>query len=115
METAILIISALILIAVWNGFVIMWKQTNKVSYSESWHIVGFIVRALLVVAVVMTAGNFIGWLALIVSWHFYDVIINLIMKQKWNYTGKTAKIDKMGKVIWVAKVLILVAGIYFLF
>jgi len=96
----ILLLSIVILIALWNGLIIKWKLTNK--YSREWHIVGWIIRMLLVTIFFLISGI---WWAIVVgfiSWIPYNIIISLIVWKKWWYLSDSG-IDKIFKSIlqWI--------------
>ena len=96
---------SIVLFAILNGQIINWNQ-GKTS-ATGWHVTSFILRA----ALVLQAQS-IG-LALIygvISWAGYNLIINLIMGNKWDYFGKYDFIK--GWKYWVINVLILGMGIY---
>jgi hypothetical protein len=84
----------LILIAVWNGLVIRWYITREAKWSRWWHAVGLSIRALLVVAVYLAAGWKWSLVALFVAGVPYNIIINLVMGQKWWYVGETSVVDR---------------------
>jgi hypothetical protein len=85
MEKEIIIITVALLLGFYNGQFIM-------NQTKNWHITGFIIRALLVIPL------YPNTLAVLIyincAWLLYDIIINLYMKQKWYYQGRTAWMDK---------------------
>jgi hypothetical protein len=89
-----LLIAILLLTALWNGLVIRWYLTREAKYSRWWHAVGLAIRALLVVAVYLVAGWIWSLVALFVAGVLYNIIINLVMGQKWWYVGETSVIDR---------------------
>ena len=93
----------IILFAVFNGLVINWQQ-GKTS-ATGWHITSFILRAALILQ-----ADTIGWALIcgVIAWAGYNLIINLIMGQKWNYFGKYDFIK--GWWYWVLNILILIIG-----
>lgn len=111
-----IIILIIILTAVWNGLVIKWglepdkKKVTKISVL--WHAVGFVIRLLCAVAVYLYAGWIWFWIAVILSWHVYDIIINLIRGLKWYHTGQNF-FDR-APWCWIAKGIVLLAGLLFI-
>jgi len=90
----------IILTAVWNGLVIKWglsQDKQKVAnISRYWHMVGFIIRGLLVALVYLLSFD---WYytsgAAFLCWLPYNMIINKINKWGWFYIGRTSIIDKL--------------------
>jgi len=113
METTIIILLVTFLFAVWNALVILWYTTKKQSYSSNWHVVGWIVRAWMAIAVFLQSSWFGLWLYVIVAWHMYDVTINIIRSLPWYHTGQNI-FDRF-KISWAVKALILLSGLIFLF
>jgi len=80
----------LILIALWNGYVILWRtdQNNDITYSKIWHIIGLGTRVLIYFLPLMvyyitnslSLTNALKWTALFISVGgiLYDIIINVI-------------------------------------
>ncbi len=95
----------ILLFAIFNGQVINWQQGKTTS--SGWHVTSFILRGCLV----LQAAS-IGWALIygVISWAGYNLIINLIMGQKWNYFGKYDFLQ--GWKYWVLNILILSYGIY---
>ena len=111
METYI-ILFIILLIAVWNADVIKWYTTKKQHFARFWHGIGFVIRGLLVLVIFLTSSNwFIVWISVIVSWHLYDIIINVIRDMKWYHTGEN--IFDRSPYCWIAKGLVLLIGILF--
>ena len=98
MTTTIIILTTLLAIilitAAWNGHVIRWEQTGIKLHSRTWHGLGLSIRGLLCVLGYIEAGWVMAALLAFVSWIPYNIIINLIIGQKWYYIGKTSVIDK---------------------
>lgn len=107
---------SLILFAVWNGLVIVWglvPDKNKVKdINDWWHATGFLVRVLVSLAILLNSGLLYFWLSVIVGWHLYDLIINLIRCLPWYHTG-TNFFDR-SPWCWIFKALILLSGLLFL-
>jgi len=94
MITAI-IISLILLTALWNGLVIQWYLTKDQRYSKYWHAVGFIIRGLLVLLIYLhTKDHLLTGITAFISWIPYNMIINICMKQPIFYIGRTSTIDK---------------------
>jgi uncharacterized membrane protein YdcZ (DUF606 family) len=90
MYTIYLLIFILI-IAAWNGYVILWKTTKtqekSKAYSKLWHKIGFITRALVIGTAVIFASVTTGFTLtncimiatlVIVGQLLYDFVINLV-------------------------------------
>jgi hypothetical protein len=93
--TTVLIISALVLIAIWNGKVIMWHLTGLDKYSKVWHSIGLIIRLVLCAVLYLSGGVIWAVVGCVIASIGYNIIINMIMGQKWYYVGKTSVIDKL--------------------
>jgi hypothetical protein len=111
MQTEIILIAVALLLGFYNGQFIM-------NYSKLWHATGWLIRALLIIPLWPSAL----WIALyvVIAWPLYDIIINLHMKQKWYYQGKTSFMDRYfpPAVMWPAKlvwIIILIIEIFYLF
>lgn len=100
-----MIVLLIILFAIFNGQVINWQQ-GKTS-ATGWHVTSFILRGCFILQ-----ANSIGWALIytVIAWAGYNIIINLIMGQKWNYFGKYDFLQ--GWKYWVLNILILIIGIY---
>ena len=100
MIITILILIIIILIAIWNGLVIEWKLTGK--YSSLWHITGLVTRLLLISIVYIVSGLWWSLGAVMLSWIPYNIIISLIVWNKWWYLSDSG-IDKIFKNIlqWI--------------
>ena len=122
---------AIILFALWNGYVIRWKLKNE--HSQTWHSIGWWVR-LVVVAMMLSFYFDVGFIAdpalLLDTWYgvgvtsltslvcgywVYNLIINKINGWDWDYLGKGKK-GGFGYsfglgVVFVVDVTILVVGI----
>jgi len=96
-----------ILFSVFNGIVINWKQTlpvsdkateadyNKVKrLSWVWHGVGAIFHFILIMMFAFVGGWIWMLVGLFLNWIGHNIIIALIMGQKWYYVGTTAWFDK---------------------
>ena len=118
METTLIVIASLLMIAVYNGYINLWGLESsyklKKKYSEQWHAISLIIRLMLVAVVIINAGWFWGWIAGIAGGHMFDIIINYIRGHKWNYSGTVSAFDKHSKLVWIGKIAWLLAGIYFL-
>lgn len=93
MAITIIVFCIIVLVAVWNGYVIRWKLTGKQKYSNIWHVVGFFVRLCLVAVVYINSGWLIALGAGFICWLPYNIIINIVNKWPIFYIGKTSKID----------------------
>ena len=114
-KSAILITAILLLTALWNGLVIKWYNTKDQKYSKWWHIVGFIIRGLIVLLTLLTLG--VNWMLIagFCCWPVYDIIINLANGWKWYYGGNTSEIDKLNNtLVWAAKGLYTLGTILFI-
>jgi len=94
----------LILFAIFNGQIINWQQ-GKTS-ATGWHVTSFIIRACLVLQAPSIGCALIYG---VISWAGYNLIINLIMGQKWNYFGKYDFLQ--GIWYWIINALILIGGV----
>ena len=106
-------ILTVILFAIWNGLVIKWYLTKDQKWSDYWHGLGFIIRAL---PIVLIYPNLL-WILIYanIAWTVYDIIINLFMGQSIFYIGKTSTFDKtFGKWLFVGKALLLILTILIL-
>ncbi len=84
-----LIIISLLLMAVWNAYVILWKTENSKKYSKIWHSVGLAIRVLMMVIPFLFFSSLIEavkWslVAVAIGGVIYDFIINAI---RYYYTG----------------------------
>lgn len=106
----------MILVAAWNGYVIVWgnreylKTTKSgfISYetpNESWHNIGWLIRAFFTaMALAYVYPNWveivrISALSLIFGHAMYNIIINKIRKFDWDYVGSA----EGGTVSWIDK------------
>jgi hypothetical protein len=101
------------LFAVWNGCGINFFNSKDLKWNKYYHIVGFALRGLLVA---MFWGDWLTMLILAnLSYTFYEITINLMMKQSIFYIGKTSKMDIIiGKFGYVIKILLFLLLIYFI-
>jgi hypothetical protein len=97
-----------LLLAFYNGMFL----TNK---SKQWHAVGWIIRAALMP--ILWPQYFYMMLYIVITWHLYDIIINIYLKQKWWYQGRTSFIDKNipPSFIWMFKLVIFIIFVVELF
>ena len=100
MKKLIILIVIAICFAIFNGLVINWKQNykDKANYwREWWKSVGFMIRLLLPVMDFLIFGfNYLHLsILLFVLYPMYDIIIALLMGEKWYYQGTTSKINKL--------------------
>lgn len=75
----------LILTGIYNGLIIKWYNTKKDSIRNYWHIVGWVIRLLLIIQLpvkFIPLGIFLGW-------SVYNVIINTILDKPIYYIGVT--------------------------
>jgi len=97
-----------ILFSVFNGLVINWQQALPVSdkatpeqYAKSkrlswvWHKIGFIIHFLLVVLFAFVGGWIWMLVGFFLNWIGHNIIIALMMGQKWYFVGTTADTDKL--------------------
>ena len=109
--TNLLILSIILLFAVWNGLVIRWKLTG--NGSDLWHAVGFVIR---IMPVFLIWDNYTVFLLYFnFAWTVYDMIINLI--NGWNlfYIGKTSTTEKLfGKLTLIGKAILLILTLIYI-
>ena len=84
-----LIIISLLLMAVWNVYVILWKTENKKKYSKIWHDVRLAIRIFMIVISFLFFNSLIDaikWalVAVSVGGMAYNFTINVI---RYYYTG----------------------------
>jgi len=87
-----------ILFSVFNGLVINWKNSTAEKaerLSFAWHGVGLVMHVLLVALIAFIGGWFWAIVAFLLNWLGHNIIIAMIMGQKWFYVGKTAWTDKL--------------------
>ena len=103
----------MLLFAVWNGCSINFYNSKDLKWNKYFHIVGFVLRGLLVL---MFWGDWLMMLVLAnLSYTVFEIVINLMMKQSIFYIGKTSKIDLIvGKLGFIFKGLLLLSTIYYL-
>lgn len=101
----VLTIVFLLLIAIWNGYVIVWGLATDSEIRQKanviWHRIGWFIRVIPVL--VLLYGLYPDWLAMVqigalclLFGHFiYNTIINIIRGDDWDYTGSTAWWDKL--------------------
>jgi hypothetical protein len=98
MEIIILLI-ILILFSIFNGLVIKWKLSNDViksaKLSKQWHGVVLVIHILSILLLYLLGGLLWGIIGGVLNWLIHNIIIALMLKQKWYYVGKTAWFDKM--------------------
>lgn len=89
----------ILLIAGWNGLVINWRNaTNSKDirhYSDWWHAIGLVIRTTLVIVAFLVSNWIFGLIAAFIAFILYNIIINLIIGEKWYYVGTTSTIDKL--------------------
>lgn len=82
MKIQILISALIILLAVYNAYIILWgvyDTPKKEYYSKIWHKLGLLIRILLFFAPVIYKIEFWNWSLLFVACNvLYDFIINII-------------------------------------
>jgi len=86
MITTALISISIIMFAVWNGL--------KIN-SKYWHTIAFIVKLPLVAVAYIESGLIAALVVTFICWIPYNIVIALMMGQKWYYVGKTAWTDKL--------------------
>jgi len=91
--TTYLILITIILISLWNGYVIRWKHTGVKKYSTIWHIIGFFVRLCLVAIIYIQSGWLWALIGGFICWIPYNMLINVVNKWPVFYIGTTSKID----------------------
>lgn len=114
METISLILLSLLLFAMWNGLVNKDHSQANLKAKRTWHLIGWIIRLLLVTVVFINSTLFFTWISILAAWHLYDIIITKIMGQKWYYTGTFSKMDKNKKITLILKIITLLIGVIFL-
>jgi len=100
-DILVLCLVLVLVIAVWNGLVIMWYITKDIKWSQLWHKVGFVIRAIIVLMSFIEGGWLWALIVAFVAWVPYNIIINKIMKQKWYYlsdSGIDGFIKKLFKI-----------------
>jgi len=100
-DILVLCLVLVLVIAVWNGLVIMWYITKDIKWSQLWHKVGFVIRAIIVLMSFIEGGWLWALIVAFVAWVPYNIIINKIMKQKWCYlsdSGIDGFIKKLFKI-----------------
>lgn len=106
MKTLIgLTIFYLLLIAIWNGYVVVWGLSSNSEIRQKankiWHRIGFFIRAIPVALFLyylypnILAMFKVGALFLLFGHFIYNTIINIIRGDDWDYTGSTACFDKL--------------------
>jgi hypothetical protein len=107
-----IIISLLILLSllfsIFNGVVINWKQalptsdkTTQEDYNKAkrlsiiWHGVGLVIHMVLITLFHLIGGYIWLIIGFFLNWLGHNIIIALIMGQKWYYVGTTAWTDKL--------------------
>jgi len=89
----------MLLLAAWNGFVVLWGTQNDPQANKIWHKIGFVVRAIPVVVVLIVLYPEwyemlrFGSIALFISHPVYNAIINWINNNEWDYLGEVSEID----------------------
>lgn len=78
-----LVFLLIVFTAIWNGLVIRWKITGKGS--KLWHATGLIIRAGMVLVIYIDTGIWPAFIAFIISWIPYNIIISLIVWKKFWY------------------------------
>lgn len=110
----ILIFLIILLLAPYNGWMIKWGLQSKKNekLQDLWHGIGFVIRGILSLLIYIQFGMFYFWISVILNWHAYDIIINVVRGLKWNHTGQNF-FDK-SPWCWMGKGIILIAGLLFL-
>jgi len=109
----VLVLLLVLLFAVFNAYVINWYNSKDQKWSVLWHRVAMMIRILVVLLMFPSIKLMLifAWLSIV----SYDIIIALIMNQKWYYIGATATIDKLGtKVNYGFKILLTIGVITYL-
>lgn len=98
MEIIILLI-ILILFSIFNGLIIKWKLSDNITkttkLSKQWHGVVLMIHILSILLLYLLGGLLWGIIGIGINWIIHNIIIALMLKQKWYYVGKTAWFDKM--------------------
>lgn len=104
--TTILILFPL-LVAAWNGYVIVWGLSNDAASREKanviWHRIGWFIRALPALWLIADYWGYWFMLAAILSLYLflghavYNTIINIIRGKPWDYIGTS----QGGTVSWI--------------
>jgi hypothetical protein len=87
-----------VLFSVFNGLIINWKNSTAEKaerLSFAWHGVGLVMHVLLVALIAFIGGWLWAVMGFFLNWIGHNIIIAVIMGQKWYYVGKTAWFDKM--------------------
>jgi len=118
METQLIFIFITLMFAWYNGVFNLWgleKDTHKKArYSQFWHTQGFMIRAAMALLATLLWGLLWGYIAVILLWHCFDILINLTRGQGIFYSGTVSTFDKYSKLTWIAKIVFLLTGIFFL-
>lgn len=121
METSNLLIILFIIsfLGFWMGLIIEWgletKEPRKRNLSDTWHIIGWLIRAAFAVYVATAYTLFFGWLTVIMLWHYWDLIINLTRGHKPLQVDDATKRRGLELGVWVLKIAWLLLGIIFIF
>lgn len=84
-----------VLFSIFNGFVINWKlNKNNKDWSVRWHGTGLFIHAIMVAMLYLAGGWIWGLVGLVTVWLLHNIIIALLMGQRWFYVGKTAWFDR---------------------
>ena len=102
MIEAIITTVTILLIAIWNGYVIQWAHAggaDREKYSKIWHSLGLVIRGLIIAMLIVGLYPDIkemlkAVLLLIPATHFiYNSIINIITGKNWYYISNSG-LDK---------------------
>lgn len=106
MNNLIILIVFLLLVASWNGFVIVWGLNKNAEIrrkaNKIWHRIGWFIRAIPVAVMVYYYWGYFPDVLQIISLSalfghgFYNIIINIIRGMDWDYTGS----QQGGTVSW---------------
>ena len=118
METKIIFILITIFFGWYNGVFNLWGLEKdihkKARYSQFWHVQGFMIRAAMALLATLLWGLLWGYIAVILLWHCFDILINLTRGQGIFYSGTVSTFDKYSKLTWIAKIVFLLTGLLFL-
>lgn len=106
MNELIIFIVFLLLVAAWNGFVVLWgtaiNSDTRRKANVYWHRIGWFIRAIPTAVLIWYYWGYfpdvvrVVAFALIFGHGFYNIIINIIRGMDWDYVGQTTT----GTVSW---------------
>jgi len=121
----VLVFLIVITFAIFNGLVINWAHEHepiaRKLLSSQWHAIGTLTKLLVgLIPIVLLWKKWLYMLSFalayfIIQWSGYNIIINLLIGQSWDYIGGTSWVDLWGRShpiwFWTLQVLSLVLAI----